>query len=88
MTLCGRFRSYLFTLRGEGVRSAFVVVQLSEGLSFNRRNMFVSKKRFHEVCREASSLAIENYKLEVKLARIQKQLNDYTENMNKIIGKK
>jgi hypothetical protein len=50
--------------------------------------MFVSKKRFHEVCREASALACENFKLEVKLARIEKQLNDYAENMNKIIGKK
>jgi hypothetical protein len=50
--------------------------------------MFVSKKRFHEVCREASSLACENYKLQLKLAHIQKQLNDYTENMNRIIGKK
>jgi hypothetical protein len=50
--------------------------------------MFVSKKRFHEVCREASELAIDNYKLQIKLAHIQRQLNDHTENMNKIIGKK
>jgi hypothetical protein len=60
---------------------------MPEGLIL-RRNMFVSKKRFHEVCREASSLAIENYKLQIKLARIEKQLNDYAENMNRIIGKK
>ena len=50
--------------------------------------MFVSKKRFYDVCRNASALAIENTQLQLKLARIEKQLNDYAENMNRIIGKK
>ena len=50
--------------------------------------MFVSKKLFHEVCREASELAIENHKLHIKLAHVQRQLNEHTENMNKLLAKK
>ena len=50
--------------------------------------MFVSKKRFNEVCKEASDLAIENYKLQVKLSHIQRQLNEYIENMNKLLAQK
>jgi hypothetical protein len=50
--------------------------------------MFVSRRKYLELRKETVMLAHENHRLEIKLARIQKQLNDYTENMNKIIGKK
>ena len=50
--------------------------------------MFVSKKRFISLCNEATQLAVENVNLHIKIAKLQRQLNDFTENMNKIIGYK
>ena len=48
--------------------------------------MFVSKKKYVELAKETTMLAIENHYLQVKIAKVEREINQYIENMNKIIG--